>query len=61
VPEHGHAPCLSVISSTTSVAYSGLDHYAGQHIRTVKLVRGISIVAEKSHLIVMVAPVGGPL
>jgi hypothetical protein len=48
-PEHhaqvyGQAPYFSVISSTPGGAYSCLNPYAGLHIRTVKLIRGISIV-----------------
>jgi hypothetical protein len=43
-PVHGQAPYFSAISSTTSGAYSGLDSYAGLHIRIIKLVQGISIV-----------------
>jgi hypothetical protein len=43
-PVYGQAPCLPVISSTISGGCSGLDPYAGLHIRTVKLVRGIPIV-----------------
>jgi hypothetical protein len=40
-PAYRQAPCFPVISSTIGGAYSGLDPYAGQHIRTVKLIRGI--------------------
>jgi hypothetical protein len=43
-PVYGQAPCLPAISSTMGDACSGMDPYAGLHIRTVKLVRGISIV-----------------
>jgi hypothetical protein len=43
-PVYGQAPCFPVDSSTTGGACSGLDPYAGQHIRIVKLVRGIPIV-----------------
>jgi hypothetical protein len=43
-PVYGQAPCFPAISSTIGGACSGLNPYAGQHIRTVKLVRGISIV-----------------
>jgi hypothetical protein len=35
---YGQDLCFSVISSITGGAFSGLDPYAGQHIRTVKLV-----------------------
>jgi hypothetical protein len=41
---HGQAPCFTAILSTTDGACSGLNPYVGQHIRTVKLVRGIPIV-----------------
>jgi hypothetical protein len=41
---YGQAPCFPVISSTTGGACSGSDPYPGQHIHTVKLVRGIPIV-----------------
>jgi hypothetical protein len=44
VPVYGQAPCLLAISSTIGGACSGLDHYAGLHIRTVKLVWGIPIM-----------------
>jgi hypothetical protein len=43
-PIYGQAPCFTVISSTTGGACSGLDTYAGQHIRIVKLVWGILIM-----------------
>jgi hypothetical protein len=43
-PVYEQAPCLPAISFTTGGAYSGLDSYAGLHIRTVKLIRGIPIV-----------------
>jgi hypothetical protein len=43
-PEYGQTPCFLADSSTTSGACSGLDPYAGQHIRIVKLVWGIPIV-----------------
>jgi hypothetical protein len=98
-PVYGQALCFSAISSTIGGAFSGLDPYAGLHIRTVRLVRGIPIVTwilqpsarpsslsssaasseqdsaddyprigestcgdstEEGHLIVMVAPAGGP-
>jgi hypothetical protein len=38
---YGQVPCFPAISSTTCGACLGLDPYAGLHIRTVKLVRGI--------------------
>jgi hypothetical protein len=41
---YGQAPCFSTITSTIGSAYSGMDPYAGLHICTVKLVRGILIV-----------------
>jgi hypothetical protein len=48
-PEHltsvyGQTPYFPAISSTTGGACLGLDPYAGQHICTIKLVRGIPIV-----------------
>jgi hypothetical protein len=44
VPVYGQAPCFLAISSTTGDACSGSDPYAGQHIRTIKLIRGILIM-----------------
>jgi hypothetical protein len=49
-PEHltsvyGQALYFAAISSTTGDVCSGLDPYVGLHIRTVKLVRGILIMA----------------
>jgi hypothetical protein len=41
VPVYGHASCFLVISSTTGGAYLDMDPYTVQHIRTIKLVRGI--------------------
>jgi hypothetical protein len=55
-PAYGQAPCFLVISSTTGGACSSLDPYAGQHIRTVKLVQGIPIVTsilQPSELIII--------
>jgi hypothetical protein len=43
-PIYGQAPCFPSISFITGGACSGLDPYAGPHIHTVKLVRGILIV-----------------
>jgi hypothetical protein len=43
-PVYGQVPCFLTISFTTGGACSGSDPYAGQHINTVKLVRGIPIV-----------------
>jgi hypothetical protein len=43
-PVYGQVSSFPAISSTTNDDCSGLDHYVGLHIRTVKLVRGISIV-----------------
>jgi hypothetical protein len=43
-PVYGQAPCFPTISSITDGAFSGLNPYVGQHIRTIKLVWGIPIV-----------------
>jgi hypothetical protein len=49
VPIYGQAPYFSAISFTTGGAYLVLDPYAGLHIRTVKLIQGISIVTSILH------------
>jgi hypothetical protein len=43
-PVYGQTPYFLPISSTTGGAYSCLHPYAGIHICTIKLVRGIPIV-----------------
>jgi hypothetical protein len=43
-PIYGQTSYFPAISSITGSSCSGLDPYAGLHIRTVKLVRGIPIV-----------------
>jgi hypothetical protein len=48
-PVYGQAPCFLTISSTIGGACSSLDPYAGLHIRTIKLVRGILIMTSILH------------